>query len=244
MQPEERASRTMMTADLGLMLFNIPRASLPKQGETLESLNNCTVADTVGRKVQDTLVADFSLAAGKDYEPSPVLAIPMSFNQRAPMSVHGPKSFTFAAFSPKPVVVRSLQISAVAFREALVERVRRGSKTQLFGGVRAYQSLDSGLTVVLENRSLETVIFEGSLTNIFNMTLSRPGDSELKLRDSVPPMHGMVIFVATAMPAGHNFVFDSKCRISGSCNVHEPPLAEPDVLHSPFFLEGATPALW
>lgn len=245
MQPEERASRTMMTADLGLALFRVSPGQAPRAGSVMPSVAALTVTEAVHRKVQDTLVADVFLK-----EEETLLAVPLSFNQRSVGDFGGcEKPFTFACFSPHPVLVRPLEITAEAYRQALVAHVRRaGSKTQLFAGVSAYQSSDAGLTMLVENLSMSTVVFEGTLSGVFNMTLSRPtqvdedGQLVLLSRDAVPPMHGMVVFVAASMPAGHNFTFRSKCSFnaSGAANLHQPPLAEPvDYLHVPFFLEGA-----
>jgi hypothetical protein len=60
MQPEERASLSTMTADFGLVLYRLPRESIPKNGRPLEAIpyasESFKLLGTVKRKVQDTLV--------------------------------------------------------------------------------------------------------------------------------------------------------------------------------------------
>jgi len=188
-------------------------------------------------------------AGGAEAAPEPVLVVPLCFNQRIPPGGCGnDKRFTFACFSAHPIIVRSLSISAEAHRDALVAYLKHnGSRSHLFQDASLWKSTDAGLVVYIENASEETLMVESSLTELFNMTVSRgyvattTGEQFLFARDTVPPMHGMVIFVAAAMPAGHKYQFVPKVHLhrSGSANVHEPPLAEPyDALHSPFILEG------
>jgi len=251
MQPEERASLSMMTADFGLALYSIPRGSVPKNGRPLESIpynsDSFKLLSTVKRRVQDTLVCDRFLDG-------PILAVPLSLNQRAPSSGESSnsceKEFTFACFSAQPAIVRSISLSARAYKDAVVAHMRKvGTQKSLFnGGVTMYQAGDAGLSVYMENATTRFVLCECHLTNVFNMSISRgmeataQGEQYLSSTDSIPPMHGMIIFVAAAMPSGHNYSFQSSCRISddSSGDIHSPNLAEDDVFHSPFFLEGKT----
>jgi len=256
MQPEERACLTMMTADFGLAIFKLPRNKVPAAGKSLESIRELLMSDCVKRRVQDTLVCDCFLSGDGRATPPAYLVVPLSFNQRSIAPGAGcNKPFIFACFSPKPVLLRSVTISAEAHRDALVAYVKRvGTWTRLFDNVNVYRVSDAGLTVYVENVSHESLLFESKLTDIFNMTVSRGmeanacGEQYLNSRDSIPPMHGMIIFVAAAMPSGHNYCFNSKCGMSRALsNIHEPPLAEPyDALHTPFFLDGVrcAPRQW
>jgi len=254
MQPEERASPTMMSADFGLAIFRMSRdAPAATSGASLENLRGLTLVDTVKRRVQDTLICDFFMPSQAGEEPAPVLVVPLSFNQRATVQGGGcDKPFTFAGFFAHPVRVRAVSLSAEAHRDALAAHVRRvGARTRLFENVHVYQATDAGLAVMVENASMDSLLFETRLSEIFNMTVSRgmeasaTGEQQLRSRDTVPPMHAMIVLVAAAMPAGHNYCFNSKCSVVryGSGNVHEPSLEEPfDALHTPFFLEAAAAA--
>eukprot|EP00929_Paragymnodinium_shiwhaense_P075134 TRINITY_DN38414_c0_g1_i1.p1 TRINITY_DN38414_c0_g1~~TRINITY_DN38414_c0_g1_i1.p1 ORF type:complete len:894 (-),score=162.22 TRINITY_DN38414_c0_g1_i1:266-2947(-) len=260
MQPEERTSPTMMTADVGIMLFKLKRngGAFTGRDEIVRSLQDWCPDDATQRRVQDTLVCDYMIhGSGKaslGAAPEPILVVPLSFNQRSPPGGCGgnDKRFTFACFSAHPVVVRSLALSAEAHRDALVAHVRKtGKRSQLFQDAHLWKSTDAGLVVFVENGSEETLLVESKLTELFNMTVSRgmeataTGEQYLMARDTVPPMHGMVVFVAAAMPAGHKYHFVPKVHLhrSGVANIHEPPLAEPyDALHSPFYLEGMQPS--
>lgn len=252
MQQEERASRTMMTADFGLALFKIPRGRAAGIGRELTTLQDLSLMTTVKRKVQDTLVTDCFLGA-KSREGA-VLAVPLSFNQRSPPMDPGAgcdKDFTFACFAPHPMVIRSIRLSADAHRDALAAHIRRvATPNRLFQSVKVYQATDAGLAVLVENSSMEFVLIESRLENIINMTVSRgveanaQGELSLHTHDSIPPMHAMVIFVAAAMPSGHNYRFNSTGTINrgGVGDIHVPALAEPtDAMHTPFFLEGVGP---
>lgn len=251
MQPEERACLTMMTADFGLAIFRLPRGKVPPAGQSFETppagMMERSMSDCVKRRVQDTLVCDCFLSGDGRATPPAHLVVPLSFNQRSMAPGAGcSKPFIFACFSPKPVLLRSVRISAEAHRDALVAHVKRaGIQTRLFHNVNVYRVSDAGLAVYVENSSHEALLFESRLTDIFNLTVSRgmeanaQGEQYLNSRDSIPPKHGMIIFVAAAMPSGHNYCFNSKCGMLPRSidNVHEPPLAEPcDALHTPFFL--------
>lgn len=253
MQPEERASLTMMTADFGLAIFKVPPGRAAGFNGNVGSLQNkeMKLIHSARRRVQDTLITDCFLGACA--KEGAVVVVPLSFNQRSSTLDGGcDKEFTFACFSQRSVVVRPIRLSAEAHRDALVAHIRSiGSRTRLFDRVNVYQANDGGLSVLVENSSTESVIFTSHLENVLNMTISRgmqateQGDLFLHTRDSIPPMHAMIIFVAAAMPSGHNYRFNSTCSISmsDSGNVHEPRLAEPeDALHRPFFLEASLPA--
>jgi len=251
MQPEERASRTMMTADAGLVLFKLPPGvQVGPNDSTLKSLKGATMVESLRRRVQDSLVSNcyFDEAGGPERS-SQMLAVPIAFNQRSsPTAPGNDKDFTFACFSPQPLrKLRTIALTAEVHREAVVAMVKKiGRRTRLALGVDVYEAKDtSGLVVLMENLTVETVMVEGHLTGVFNLQVSRglvsttDGEQSLHYRDTIPPMHGMVTFIAAAMPGGHNFTYRSECRILHHMEeLHDPPLAAEDVLHLPFFLEG------
>lgn len=252
----------MMTADVGVAIFKIPRRAVPADGQVLKRLNprggkcggfDMGITGTSERRVQDTLVCDCFINADSSHrEPDPVLVVPLCFNQRTPSSGIGSgndKQVMFACFSPQPIILRSVRISAEAYRDALIEHTKKnGTKARLIEGASLYKSTEAGLTIYIENASMETLLFETNLSELFNMTISRgiqatnDGDQYLIAQDTVPPMHGMVIFVAAAMPAGHRYQFAPKVDIErGGRDIHQPPLTPCDALHMPFLLEGIPP---
>merc|ERR1712217_543270 len=101
--------------------------------------------------------------------------------------------------------------------------------------------------------SMRYVELSVELTELFNVTVSRGvqvdagGQLSLHSRDVIPPMHGMLVFVAAVMPAGHTYRFSSRFVARGDGDggpMHTPPLAQPvDVLHDPFFLDQQPVAL-
>jgi calpain-15 len=261
MQPEERASREMMTVDLGVALFRVPAADAPRPGETFGASagvrSRLRLVDSIKRKVTDTMLQDAFLEEGEGS--AGLLAVPLSFNQRIPAGSDGDlpfssgsagaKRFTFSCFSARELPSRSLEIAPELVRDALVAHVKKhgsiGSQSQ---GVRLYKLSEAGLVVYLENTSINFVQITAELTDVFNVTVSRGiqadslGNLSMNTRDEVPPMHGMLVFVAAAMPAGHTYRFNARflpLHGGGSGQQHRPPLAQPvDNLHSPFFLEG------
>mmetsp|Transcript_43530 Transcript_43530/g.100199 ORF Transcript_43530/g.100199 Transcript_43530/m.100199 type:complete len:839 (-) Transcript_43530:106-2622(-) len=255
MQPEERASRTMMTADAGLALFKLPDNADFDQSQpmpTLKSLQGAVLEDSIKRRVQDSLICDCHLkGVAASGARSRVLAVPISFNQReSPTAAGNEKDFVFACFSPSKLQqLRQVALSADAHREAIVGMVKKtGRRTRLSVGIDVYEVKDSsGLIVLMENLTMETCMIEGHLTQVFNMQVSRglvctsDGEQFLHYRDTLPPVHGMITFIAAAMPGGHNFTYRSECRILREMeDIHDPALAQDDTLHRPFFLEGVT----
>merc|ERR1712014_94518 len=88
-----------------------------------------------------------------------------------------------------------------------------GSQSQ---GIKLWKLTEAGLVVYLENASMRYVELSVELTELFNVTVSRGvqadalGQIALYSRDVVPPMHGMMIFVAAVMPSGHTYRFSSR----------------------------------
>jgi len=265
MQPEERASRSMMTVDLGVVLMRVPKADAPKPGDGPFGASAAVRArlkfvDSVGRKVSDTVLQDAFFEEGEDS--AGLLAVPLSFNQRVPAGStgdlpfsggSGPKRFTVSCFSARELPSRALDLAPELVRDALVAHVkRRGTLGTESRGVRLYKHAEAGLTVYLENASTSFVEITAELTDVFNLTVSRgieadaAGNLSMRSRDVVPPMHGMLVFVAAAMPAGFTYRFSSRFQpLAGGAAgpQHTPPLAEPtDTLHCPHYLEGHQPA--
>eukprot|EP00971_Amphidinium_carterae_P097955 1938152-Amphidinium_carterae.1 len=253
-RPEERASRTMMTADagsvksrlrrkeysealrsslffpnpytrcvltwscrpLGLALFKLPDNADFDQSQpmpTLKSLQGAVLEDSIKRRVQDSLICDCHLkGVAASGARSRVLAVPISFNQReSPTAAGNEKDFVFACFSPSKLQqLRQVALSADAHREAIVGMVKKtGRRTRLSVGIDVYEVKDSsGLIVLMENLTMETCMIEGHLTQVFNMQVSRglvctsDGEQFLHYRDTLPPVHGMITFIAAAMPGG------------------------------------------
>lgn len=244
MQPqEERISTNQWSADMGMVMFRILEGG--DSSGTIDRIDKLEYVDCTPRKVHDTVVCNHMLGRPGEKDPK-LLVVPMSFNQRTGDSFSPSKDFTFACFSSTPVKVRSATLSAKVVHHALVSSIRNtGTFSELMGGVRVHKSSNAGLTVMVENPTGECIMFESSLTDVFNITISRgiqvneQCDQFLKTRDTIPPMHGMIVFVAAAMPSGHRYSFTSHFNICQQYgDVHTPPLAEPDALHSPFFLEG------
>ncbi|CAK0796793.1 unnamed protein product [Prorocentrum cordatum] len=97
MQPEERASRSMMTVDLGVVLMRVPKADAPKPGDGPFGASAAVRArlkfvDSVGRKVSDTVLQDAFFEEGEDS--AGLLAVPLSFNQRVPAGSTGDLPFS------------------------------------------------------------------------------------------------------------------------------------------------------
>lgn len=260
MQPEERQSATTMTADLGLVLLRVPVGEAPRAGggpfgAGAAARRNLRIVDSIQRQVRDTAVRDHFIEENSGS--AGLLAVPLSFNQRLPVGSlggpgSGPKSFTFAAFTARQLNVHPVDVAPEVVRDALVSHVMKfgqcGTRSQ---GISLWKLAESGLVCYLENASAHFVELTVELTELFNMTVSRgvQGDStgELSMfsRDVIPPMHGMLVFVAAAMPAGHSYRFTSRFvprSDGGRGPAHTPPLGEPvDTLHNPYFLDGRQP---
>jgi len=259
MQPEERQTATTMTADLGLALFRVPAGEDPgadgrPYGASAGTRGKLQFIDSTPRQVHDSLLQERFL---EGREGGGVLAVPLSFNQRVPVSAaceagslgSGPKPFTFCCFSAREVPARSLQLAPELVRSALVAHIKHhGSIGSQNSSVRLWKLAESGLMVYVENVSMNFVEVGVELSELFNMTVSRgvevdaTGQLTMKTRDMIPPLHGMVVFVAAAMPAGHTYRFSSRfiprMDMDGGL-AHNPPLASPqDPLHDPFFLDG------
>eukprot|EP00429_Kryptoperidinium_foliaceum_P087561 CAMPEP_0176195426 /NCGR_PEP_ID=MMETSP0121_2-20121125/6507_1 /TAXON_ID=160619 /ORGANISM="Kryptoperidinium foliaceum, Strain CCMP 1326" /LENGTH=310 /DNA_ID=CAMNT_0017534197 /DNA_START=29 /DNA_END=959 /DNA_ORIENTATION=+ len=247
-----------MTADLGMVLLRVPAgervpgAGAGVFGEGAMVRQRLRHVDTLARQVRDTIVRDHFVEEPADS--AGLLCVPLSFNQRVPAGSfegpgNGPKAFTFAAFTARPLSARTVSLAPEVVREALVAHVLRsgqcGTRSQ---GISLWKLAESGLIVYLENASAHFVELNVELTELFNMNVSRgvqataTGELNMHSRDIIPPMHGMVVFVAAAMPAGHSYRFTSRFlprHDEGHGPAHNPPLAEPvDTLHSPFYLDG------
>lgn len=237
MQHEERASPMMMTADLGLVLFRLP--DHPSSDEYVSQL---PVLDATPRRVHDTLVCDMFL--GKQGQRTRVLAVPLSFNHRSAEFGFGvEKRFTFATFSSVPLEIQEVAVPPETVRNALVEHIRmNGSSSGHAGALRVRKAEDAGLAVLVENPTPHQIIFETRLSEVFNMCISRSVETgsgaEMETVDCVPPMHGMIIFVAAALPNGHRWRYSQHCNSTmGDQTLHVPALAAPkDALHTPFRL--------
>lgn len=247
MQPQEQASSSDMTADAGLAVYKLKTRSRNVNTDKLsKSLQDCKFIDSAQLSVQDTLVSDSFLAADES-----MLVVPLCFNQRS--ANHDgfgcEKRFTFACFASRPLsAFRELEISPEVYRDAAVAYLRhRGKRNRLQHSFPLYltQCKDNGMIVLVENASLECIVFETQWSDLFNITFSRGLQSEsgsFATRDMIPPMHGMIIVVAAAMPSGHTYRYGHVCSVyrgPQTAELHEPQLAElGDVFHTPFFLEG------
>merc|ERR1712217_200944 len=161
---------------------------------------------------------------------------------------HKKKRFSFACFSARQIPVRNLDLAPEVVRDAVVAHVqRRGNVGSQSQGIKLWKLTEAGLAVYLENASMRYVELSVELTELFNVTVSRGvqvdagGQLSMHSRDVIPPMHGMLVFVAAVMPAGHTYRFSSRFVPRGDVGgqaMHSPPLAEPtDYLHSPFYLD-------
>lgn len=258
MQPEERQSATTMTADLGMVLLRVPVGAAPKgsgpYGEGASLRKHLHIVDSAPREVRDTALRDHFVEEGEGS--AGLLVVPLSFNQRGLQFDGfgtGVKQFTFACFSARPLPMRSVDLAPEVVRDALVAHVQRhGSVGNRSHGISLWKLPEAGLVVYIENASTSFVEVSVELSELFNMTVSRgvqavaSGELGMVSRDIVPPMHGMIVFVAAAMPAGHSYRFSSRFKAvgdPGSGNAHSPPLAEPvDVLHCPFYLDRPSAA--
>eukprot|EP00931_Biecheleriopsis_adriatica_P115784 TRINITY_DN91537_c0_g1_i1.p1 TRINITY_DN91537_c0_g1~~TRINITY_DN91537_c0_g1_i1.p1 ORF type:complete len:804 (+),score=148.56 TRINITY_DN91537_c0_g1_i1:27-2414(+) len=258
MQPEERQTAITMTADLGFALFQVPHADVPQTaaeesfGSNSGTRRRLKYIQSERRQNHDTVLSDLFLE--QDRQHGAWLVVPLSFNQRTPHTGGGggyaPKRFTFSCFSAKEVSMRPLELAPELLRDTLVAHVRRhGSTGTSSQGIRMMKTEEAGLVVYVENKSQFFVHVSAELGGIFNVTVSRgvevgaDGETSMTSNDVVPPMHGMIIFVAAAMPGGHSYRFSSRMRPStdGGTGMaaHWPPLAEPrDTLHDPFFLDS------
>jgi len=259
MQPEERSSLSTMTADVGCVLFRVPAGEAPRGGGPYGSgagqRKRLEIVDSMPRQVRDTTLSDYFMD-----EPATSagwLAVPLSFNQRLPSNNNqpvgtgaGPKSFTFASFSSREVPMRAVDVAPEVVRDAMVAHIKKvGTCGNRSNGIALWKLAEAGLVVYLENASSHFVELSVELSELFNMAVSRgvyadsTGELSMTSRDMIPPMHGMIVFVAAAMPAGHSYRFTSRFipkTDGGSGEPHTPALREPsDVLHRPFFLDSA-----
>eukprot|EP00928_Gymnodinium_smaydae_P006374 TRINITY_DN12251_c0_g1_i2.p1 TRINITY_DN12251_c0_g1~~TRINITY_DN12251_c0_g1_i2.p1 ORF type:complete len:805 (-),score=65.93 TRINITY_DN12251_c0_g1_i2:130-2544(-) len=260
MQPEERQAVTNMTADLGMVIFRLTSAEALNRltssaGLSGQGRSQLNFVDSIPRHVGDTSICDHVIEASSRYAGE--LVVPLSFNQRSPLG-HvfedrmGVKHFSFCCFSSREVSAELVELAPDIVRDAVVSHVKaHGEVGCRHVGVKLWKLVEAGLAVYLENVSMSFVEVTVALTRVLNVTVSRgvePDDeglAEMRSCDVVPPMHGMLVFVAAAMPSGHRYEFSAEFKlVSGNDSwrsPHQPPLAEPhDPLHSPFFLDGVS----
>jgi len=258
MQPEERQTSTTMMADLGLVLFRVRADEAPGQdagepfGSTAGARGRLEFVDSSLRQVHETLLCDGFIESKSGS--AGLVAIPLSFNQRAPaVGAQGDagvaaKRFTFSCFSAHAIPMKPLELAPELVRDALVAHVRRhGTVACQRSGMKLWRLTEAGMVLYLENASEHFAELCMELTALFNVAVSRGveadahGELYMRSRDLVPPMHGMLVLVAAARPGGHNYRFKSQVApkagdLDGQPQ-HAPPLAEPvDILHNPFFI--------
>ena len=172
------------------------------------------------------------------------VVVPLGLNQYTASAGSPPARFAVAFHSAKPLLIDRRQIDLEAYAKALVQHAQqRGSRNSVFDYMDLYTvAQDAGYTTVAVNADPMGASFEVELdcSESANLVSSREA---MIVRDTIPPMHAMVLIVLSALErGGYRWSARQKFRRvpygNAAHHAHHPPVA-PSTIHAVLPLPGA-----